>query len=119
MALTRVNDGGLLEITSSSTARTSGDVVVYNSDTIGIVADTVAISTEYRAFVRGNFELAKNTGVNLSVGEDVYWDLTPGELTTNATNGTRIGVVARAATTLASKGRVLLNHPNVQLVTQT
>ena len=116
MATSKINEGGMLELVAS-TARTSGAVVVYESDTIGIVADTVASGAEYRAFVTGCFELAKNTGVNLTVGEDVYW--ASSELTTVKTSGTRIGVAARAATTLASKGRVLLNHPNVQLVPQT
>lgn len=118
MALSRIDDGETLELVAS-TARTSGDIILFESDTYGIAADTVAKDAEYRAFVRGKFELAKNTGVNLTVGEDVYWDSTPGELTTTKTNGTRIGVAARAATTLAAKGRVLLNHPNVQLVPQT
>lgn len=118
MVATRIDDGETLQVVAS-TARTSGDVILYESDTYGIAADTAASGAEYRAFIVGTFELAKNTGVNLSVGEDLYWDATPGELTTNATNGTRIGVVARAATTLASKGRVVLNHPNVQLAPQT
>lgn len=118
MAILKIDDGGFLEVVAS-TARTTGDVILYSSDTYGIVADTVAKDAEYRAFITGNWELAKNTGVNLSVGEDVYWDSTPGELTTNKTNGTRIGVVARAATTLSSRGRFILNHPNVQLAPQT
>lgn len=116
MALSRIGDGETLRVVAS-TARTSGAVVIYNSDTIGIVADTAASGAEYDAFVRGNFELAKNTGINLSVGEDVYWDGT--ELTTVKSSNDRIGVVARAAVTTAAKGRVLLNHPNILLVPQT
>ena len=117
MTLARRDEGGTLELTAS-TALTSGAVLVVQ-DTIGIVADSVAAGAEYRLFVEGKFELAKNTGVTLTAGEDVYWDATPGELTTNKTNGTRIGVAVRAASTLASKGRILLNHPNIQLDPQT
>lgn len=118
MVATYVDDGSTLEVVAS-TARTSGTVLVIGVDTVGIVADTVAKDAEYRAFVSGKFELAKNTGVNLTVGEDCYWDVTNAEITTVQSSNTRLGVVARAATTLASKGRVLLNHPNVQLVAQT
>ena len=120
MALNRINAGGdFLEITSASTARTSGDVVLYSSDTVGIVADTVAASAEYRAFVRGTFELAKNTGLPFAVGEDLGWDISEAELTTNSTLADhRIGVCARAATTLAGKARILLGHANAILVAQ-
>lgn len=116
MAILRVDEGETLQLVAS-TARTTGAVVIYESDTIGIVADTVASGAEYRAFVTGCWELAKNTGVNLTAGEDVYW--ASSELTTVATSGTRIGVAARAATTTASRGRILLNHPNVLLAPQT
>ena len=118
MTLTRIDEFPTLEVISS-TARTSGDVLVIGVDSIGIVADTVASGVEYRAFVSGKHELAKNTGVNLTVGEDCYWDVSEAEITTVATSNTRLGVVARSGSTLSSKGRVLLNHPNVQLVAQT
>jgi len=118
MVATYVDDGSTLELVAS-TARTSGTVLVIGVDSIGIVHDTVASGAEYRAFVRGKFELAKNTGVNLTVGEDCYWDVSEAEITTVQTANTRLGVAARAATTTASKGRVLLNHTNVQLVPQT
>ena len=117
MALNRINDGELLEITSASTARTSGDVIIFQSDVFGIAMDTVASGAEYRAFIRGTFELAKNTGVNLTPGEDLYWDGT--ELTTVQSSNDRIGVVARNASTTAAKGRVILNQPNILLAPQT
>lgn len=113
-----VDDGSTIELVAS-TARTAGEVVIYASDTIGIVGDTVALGAEYEAFIRGKFELAKNTGVTLTAGEDAYWDDTNDELTTVATANTRIGVAAKAASTTAASGRVLLNHPNVLLEPQT
>jgi predicted RecA/RadA family phage recombinase len=116
MVATRINEVPMLELTAT-TARTSGAVVLYNTDTYGIVADTVANGARYNAFVTGTWELAKNTGLTFTAGEDVYWD--GSELTTVQSSNTRIGVVARTAITTASKGRILLNHPNVQLVAQT
>ena len=118
MAITKIDDGEFITHIAGG-AITSGDVILFNSDTYGIAHDTVASGAAYRAYVRGQHELAKNTGVNLTVGEDVYWDSTPGELTTNQSNGTRIGVVSYAASTTAAKGRIILNHPNVQLDPQT
>ena len=112
-----VDEGDTIELTAS-TARTSGTVLLF-TDTIGIVADTVASGAEYRAYIGSKHELAKNTGVNLTVGEDVYWDVSAAELTTVQTSNTRAGVVAKSTSTLASKGRILLNHPNIQLIALT
>jgi predicted RecA/RadA family phage recombinase len=116
MVATKINDGGVI-VALATTARTSGDVIVIGGDTIGIAGDTVANGALLLIHVNGTFELAKNTTVNLTAGEDVYW--TNDQLTTVKTNATRIGVAALAGSTTASRGRVLLNHPNVQLVPQT
>lgn len=122
MVRTRIaagDDAALLELTAS-TARTSGDVVIYGGDSLGIVANTVASGARYNAFTRGRFELAKATGVPFTAGEDVYWDTTgSGSLTTVATGNTRAGVAARSASTTAARARVNLNAPNVQLAPQT
>ena len=112
-----VNEGGFLTL-PAATALTKGTVQTVQ-DVIGIVGDTVASGELYTLWLAGQHELAKNTGVNLTAGEDVYWDATPGELTTNQSNGTRIGVAAKAATTTATRGRILLNQINHQLVAQT
>lgn len=117
MANNKISDGDRILVVAS-TAKTSGAVEVNGGDTIGIVADTVASGAVYGVHVRGEFELAKNTGVTLTPGEDVYWG-TAGELTTVATDATRIGVASKAASTTAARGRILLNHPNVQLAPQT
>jgi predicted RecA/RadA family phage recombinase len=116
MANNKISEGGRL-IVVAATAKTSGAVEVNGGDTIGIVADTVANGAVYGVHIDGEWELAKNTGVTLTAGEDVYWDGT--ELTTVATSNTRIGVASKAATTTASRGRILLNHPNVLLAPQT
>jgi predicted RecA/RadA family phage recombinase len=116
MGASYVDDGSAIELVAT-TARVAGAVVIYADDTIGIVADTVALGERYNAWIRGKFQLAKNTGLPFAPGEDVYWDGT--ELTTVASSNTRIGVVARAASTTASKARILLNQPNVLLEPQT
>lgn len=118
MGASYVDDGSAIELVAT-TARTAGEVIIFASDTIAIAADTVANGERFNAWVRGKFQLAKNTGLPFAAGEDVYWDGTAEELTTVLTSNTRIGVVARAATTTASKARILLNQPNVLLEPQT
>lgn len=118
MVATKIDEGGTLELVAT-TARTSGDVVIYGGDTIGIVGDTVAIAEEYRAHTLGKFELPKINSLPFTPGEDVYWDTTNVELTTVGTGNTRMGVVARAATTTSTRGRVDLNATNVQMTPQT
>lgn len=118
MVASKISEGERILVVAA-TAKTSGAVEIHASDTIGIVGDTVANGELYGLHVKGEFELAKNTGVTLTPGEDTYWDASPGELTTVQTGNTRIGVASKAASTTATRGRVLLNHPNVQLAPQT
>lgn len=116
MANNKISEGRRILVVAA-TAKVSGAVEVNGGDTIGIVGDTVASGEVYGVHTDGEWELAKNTGVTLTPGEDVYWAAS--ELTTVATGGTRIGVASKAASTTAARGRILLNHPNVQLVPQT
>jgi predicted RecA/RadA family phage recombinase len=74
----------------------SGDAVLTGA-LFGVAAATADAGDDVAVSVEGVFELPKKTADAVTVGAPLYWDATPGELTTTATDNTRVGYAAAAA----------------------
>lgn len=92
----------------ATAAVTAGDVVLIN-DTIGIAQNTAAIGENVRLQISGKFELVKINSIAFVAGEVLYWDATPGEVTTTALSNHRLGTAALPAALADTQCRVNLN----------
>ena len=92
-----VQPGKILDYVNSGSAIKSGDVVVIG-DQIGVAIDDIAATTgEGAVRMEGVFELAKNSGEAFAVGDKLFWDADPGELTAVASGNTPAGICFKAA----------------------
>ena len=97
--------------TATTTARSSGDVVVM-TDMIGVCKVDIAAAGTGAVYVRGVHHLSKNTGTAFAQGDSVYWDRTDGEFNAVATNNLFAGKVAVATTTSDADCYIALNLGN-------
>ncbi|HPM40809.1 MAG TPA: DUF2190 family protein [bacterium] len=92
-----VQTGVILDYENSGSAIESGDVVVIG-DQIGVAIDDIAATTgEGAVRMEGVFELAKNSGEAFAVGDKLFWDADPGELTKVSSGNTPAGICFKAA----------------------
>lgn len=103
---TFIQDGKTLDVTLSADVASGGMVIQGAIHGIaakaGISGGTVAVKTD------GVFELAKNTSQAFTQGATLYWDAGNGNLTTTATDNTKVGYAAEAAGSSATTGKVKL-----------
>jgi predicted RecA/RadA family phage recombinase len=67
------------------TAAVIAGAVVVMADTVGVALSDGAIGDEVAVRVGGVFELPKASADDIAQGAKVYWDATPGNITTDAT----------------------------------
>ena len=101
-----VKDGVTRTVTAGA-AKSRGDVEAFAND-IGVWLEATANGATGAVQVRGVASLPKNTSTAFVQGAKLYWDATPGELTTTASGNTPAGIAHEAAATAAATGLVEL-----------
>lgn len=91
-----VKEGDVMDYTNGVTALVSGEVVVLAGG-IGIAATDIAANEVGPLVMEGVFKLAKKSGDTFAQGAKLYWDATPGELTTTSAGNTLCGYAEEAA----------------------
>lgn len=91
-----VQRGDALTIPAPAGGVSSGDGVLAGA-LFGVAASTADEGEDVAVSVEGVFELPKHAADAVTVGAVLYWDATPGELTTTSTDNTRVGYAAAAA----------------------
>lgn len=86
-------------------AVTSGGVVVAGQ-LIGVAVSTASPGADVAVQTRGVFDLPKEAALAITLGAAVYWDETPGAVTTTATDNTPLGYATAAAGASAATVRV-------------
>lgn len=104
-----ISQGNTLTFVAAA-ALTSGQGVL-NGSLFGVVAEDAASGDEAVANLTGVYDLPKTASQAWTVGALIYWDATPGECTTVATDNTLIGCAVQAVGSGAGEttGRVRLN----------
>lgn len=97
-----------IELTAPSGGVTSGQAVKVGQ-IFGVVIAAAAVSTKMQVEVEGVFEIVKKTTDVVAEGALLYWDPTPGELTTTASGNLLVGAAVEAAGNTATKVKVRLN----------
>jgi predicted RecA/RadA family phage recombinase len=90
----------------------SGNVYVI-ANLIGVALQTAAAGEPFVLVTKGVFELPKKSADNIALGAKVYWDVTPGEITSTASTNYKIGNLVEAAGASTTKCKVLLNGIDV------
>lgn len=85
---TFVQPGEVLSYTAGGTI-SAGDVVVAG-DLLGVAANDAVSGDVIAVHLEGVYTLPKTSG-EITVGAVLYWDTTPGEVTTTATGNKPIG----------------------------
>jgi predicted RecA/RadA family phage recombinase len=107
---------------TATTAITAGDVVVLNTELIGVAKNDIASNEVGTVFVEGVYELEKDDTIVSAIGDPVYWNATgnpygtttaTGAATTTASSNPYIGWAIQTCATNATTVRVMLNgsHP--------
>lgn len=92
-----IQDGETLEYSNTGAAIASGAVVIVGT-VVGIAATDIAATTGVGTVViEGVFNLPKVAATAIGQGELVYWDATPGEVTTVSAGNTLMGKAHAAA----------------------
>jgi predicted RecA/RadA family phage recombinase/lysophospholipase L1-like esterase len=110
--VTTLQDGGLVEVTTTALATVGGGVL--SGSTFGVAVAARRAGSTYRATLRtrGTYQLTKPAGRAWLVGDPVYWDNTNARATTVAAPGFRyIGTAAKAVVAAATVGSVELGGP--------
>lgn len=106
MAQNHIRQGDTLTHTNSSgSAIASGDVVVF-ADMVGVALVDIVDGAQGEVATEEVWELAKETGVAISQGDQVYWDATNNRVDKTDTNvpcGKAWAAAASAATTVQVK----------------
>lgn len=104
-----VQEGESLEYANTGAAIAAGAVVVIGT-VVGIAATDIAATTGVGTVVTaGVFNLPKNVGTTITQGSLVYWDATPGEVTTTSSGNTLMGTAHAAAGSADATCDVRLN----------
>jgi predicted RecA/RadA family phage recombinase len=107
MAYQYIGVGEVVHITVSGAAVSKGDVLPL-ADSIAVYQDDGAIGDQVAAGLVGVHELPAKSTDTWSIGDVLYWDADPGELTTTVTSNTRAGRAYAAKTSGQTTGQVLL-----------
>lgn len=105
---TLISEGRRLPYTNATSVTISAGAVVAVGDIVGIAVADIAAGDTGVLELQGVHQLAKASGAIVQ-GEQLYWDASPGNLTTASTGNTKAGVAWAAATTAATTAQVLLN----------
>lgn len=97
-----IESGDTLTIPAPA-AVSSGGVVVAGQ-LIGVAVSDAASGADVAVQTRGVFDLPKEAALAINLGAAVYWDATPGVVTTTAADNTPLGIATAAA--LASTATV-------------
>lgn len=100
MAKNYIQEGNVISFVAPSGGVTSGQGVLIGTR-LAVAAHDAPAATACEGFVEGVFELPKAAGV-VAQGAALYWDTTPGELTTTASGNTLVGYAFRAAADAAT-----------------
>lgn len=103
-----IHEGQMVPVPAPSGGVVSGAGVLVGS-IFGVAAYTAAQGDPVELATVGVFDLPKVSGTAFTVGAPLFWDTTPGRLTTVAADGVLVGVATAAASSDAVIGRVRLN----------
>lgn len=103
-----IQPGNTLTLTAPVGGVTAGSAYKIGQILVVAACDAAA-GEEFEGQTCGVFDLPKNTAQALTEGALVYWDTTPGELTTTAAGNLLVGVAVAAALAADTTGRVRLN----------
>ena len=107
MSGTYINDGAVIDYVAGSNIA-YGDVVPL-INLIGIAAAAIANGATGSVAVRGVFDLPAETDTAFNVGDLLYWDASPGELTKTSGGGNvPAGYCVLAKAQSGAVGRVTL-----------
>ena len=106
------SDGSNISLAAPVGGVVSGNVYVIGN-LIGVALQTAAAGDPFVLVTKGVFELPKKSTDVLAVGAKVYWDVTPGEITSTASTNYKIGAVVEAAGNAITKCKVKLNGVDV------
>jgi len=112
MATNKYSDGNTVIYSNTSTAITSGTLVVMGTALVGVALKDIAATTGTGpCAVTGEYTLPSitTTGVTFAVGDVLYVNATGGNLTTSSTGNTRVGICTLAKAASTATARVLLN----------
>lgn len=99
-----IESGDVLTIPAPAAVASGGVVVA--GQLIGVAVSTAASGAAVAVQTRGVFDLPKAAALAIGLGAAVYWDATPGVVTTIATDNTLIGYATAAAPASAATLRV-------------
>jgi predicted RecA/RadA family phage recombinase len=105
-------DGSNISLAAPVGGVVSGNVYVIGN-LIGVALQTAAVGEPFVLVTKGVFELPKKSADNIAVGAKVYWDVTPGEITSTASTNYKIGTLIEAAGAATTKCKVKLNGIDV------
>jgi predicted RecA/RadA family phage recombinase len=101
------NPGNVVTLTAPS-ALTSGQGIQIGQAFV-VAVDAAASGATFPGSVVGVHTLPKNTGQAFSEGDLLYWDSTPGELTTTALGNLLVGVSTTDELAATATGTVRLD----------
>ncbi len=101
-----VQPGDALTLTAPAAVASGAGVLV--GSIFGVANGAAESGADVVLSVTGVFDLPKAAGA-ISAGAVVYWDSTPGVVTTVATDNARIGVAVKAAASGEALARVRLS----------
>lgn len=102
-----IQPGHMVTVPAPSGGVVSGAGVLVGS-LFGVAATTAAEGHPVELATTGVYELPKATGA-VTLGAPLFWDTTPGRLTTVAADGVLVGAATEAADSGAATARVRLN----------
>jgi predicted RecA/RadA family phage recombinase len=103
-----VQPGHMVTIPAPSGGVVSGAGVLVGA-LFGVAATTQAEGQPVELATTGVYDLPKVTGTAFTLGAPLFWDTTPGRLTTVAADGVLVGAATEPAESAATTGRVRLN----------
>lgn len=106
----KVQEDDLLEVTGPSGGVSSGDGVLIGS-LFGVAVADIAEGEQGIIALRGVYTLPKTSALEISFGDVVYWDPTPGEVNKTASGQSRVGIAVEDAANPSSTVKVLLQQP--------
>lgn len=105
--INKIQAGKVMDHTAGSNI-SSGDLVVVGVR-VGIAVADIASGAVGALEMEGVFEMPKLASDNIAQGALVYWDATPGEITTTASGNTLVGYAFEAAGAATTTCKVKIN----------
>jgi len=102
-----VQPGEVIEHTPGSDV--ANGAVVVMSKLVGVALASIAAGVPGPVQISGVFELPKLAADAIAQGDEVYWDASPGEITTTSSGNTLAGKAVVAAGAATTTCKVKLN----------